>query len=127
MKCWPRLMRCGAPVNVCNCKYVVCSAVTGSDQYGWMELMLWTQIVVYFDNTFTFTWVRVCLTRMPPRHRPQLRHGSLRHRSRRHRSRRHRHRPRLRPLLRPHNIPCLGLKSGHTVLNWILMQVFIAV
>ena len=64
-----------------------------------MELMLWTQIVVYFDNTFTFTRLRVCLTRMPPRHRPQLRHGS----------RRHRHRPRLRPLLRRrlfHNIPC---------------------
>ena len=55
-----------------------------------MELMLWTQIVVYFDNTFTFTRLRVCLTRMPPRHRPQLWH----------RSRRHRHRPRLRPLLR---------------------------
>ena len=34
MECWPRLMRCGAPVNGCNCKYVVCSAVTGSDQYG---------------------------------------------------------------------------------------------
>ena len=64
-----------------------------------MELMLWTQIVVYFDNTFTFTRLRVCLTRMPPRHRPQLRHGS----------RRHRHRPRLRPRLRRclfHNIPC---------------------
>ena len=55
-----------------------------------MELMLWTQIVVYFDNTFTFTRLRVCLTRMPPRHCPQLWH----------RSRRHRHRPRLRPLLR---------------------------
>ena len=66
-----------------------------------MELMLWTQIVVYFENTFTFTRLRVCLTmtRMPPRHCPQLRHGS----------RRHRHRPRLRPLLRRrlfHNIPC---------------------
>ena len=66
-----------------------------------MELMLWTQIVVYFENTFTFTRLQVCLTmtRMPPRHCPQLRHGS----------RRHRHRPRLRPLLRRclfHNIPC---------------------
>ena len=64
-----------------------------------MELMLWTQIVVYFDNTFTFTRLRVCLTRMPPRHRPQLRHGS----------RRDQHCPRLRPLLRHrlfHNILC---------------------
>ena len=50
-----------------------------------MELMLWTQIVVYFENTFTFTRLRVYLTMMPPRHCPQLRHGS----------RRHRHRPRL--------------------------------
>ena len=54
-----------------------------------MELMLWTPIVVYFDNNFTFTRLRVCLTRMPPRHRPQLRHGS----------RRDQHCPRLRHLL----------------------------
>ena len=33
MECWPLLMRCGAPVNVCNCKYVVCSAVTGDRQW----------------------------------------------------------------------------------------------